>query len=63
MSSIGLIEPAQRDEIVELATRRELPAIYPIREFVAAGSLMSYGTSVTEALALPKLIASNSRRS
>jgi putative ABC transport system substrate-binding protein len=28
--------------IAELATRHRLPAIYPLREFVQAGGLMSY---------------------
>ena len=32
--------------IVELAEKNRLPAIYPIKLFVEAGGLMSYGTDV-----------------
>jgi len=39
----------QRDQIVELATRHSIPAIYFFPEFVRAGGLMSYGTSLSEA--------------
>jgi len=35
---------AERKRIVELAGRNRLPAIYPQKEFVEAGGLMSYGT-------------------
>jgi len=35
---------AERKRIVELAGRNQLPAIYPQKEFVEAGGLMSYGT-------------------
>src|SRR5262249_30123091 len=35
---------AERKLIVELAGRNRLPAIYPQKEFVEAGGLMSYGT-------------------
>jgi putative ABC transport system substrate-binding protein len=38
----------QREKLVELAVRQTLPAIYPMREFVAAGGLMSYGTSLAD---------------
>jgi putative ABC transport system substrate-binding protein len=34
---------AERKRIVELAGKYRLPAIYPNREFVDAGGLMSYG--------------------
>jgi putative ABC transport system substrate-binding protein len=34
----------QCDRVVGLATRHMLPTIYPYREYVVAGGLMSYGT-------------------
>jgi putative ABC transport system substrate-binding protein len=36
---------AHRARIVDFATARRLPAIYPYREYVDAGGLMSYATS------------------
>jgi putative tryptophan/tyrosine transport system substrate-binding protein len=36
--------------LVALAERHALPAIYPLRDFAAAGGLMSYGASLREAL-------------
>jgi putative tryptophan/tyrosine transport system substrate-binding protein len=39
----------QRDRLVELAADHGVPTIYAYREFVAAGGLMSYGASVSDA--------------
>jgi len=39
----------QRDRLVALAARYALPTIYTLREFVAAGGMMSYGGSLTDA--------------
>jgi putative tryptophan/tyrosine transport system substrate-binding protein len=39
----------QRTEIVALAARHALPAIYEWREFAEAGGLATYGTSLTDA--------------
>ncbi len=35
-------------QIVTLAARHALPAIYPVREFAEVGGLMTYGSNVTE---------------
>jgi putative tryptophan/tyrosine transport system substrate-binding protein len=40
---------SHRDQIVALAARHALPTLYDVREFAAAGGLMSYGTSLTDA--------------
>ena len=39
---------AERKRIVELAVKYRLPAIYPDKEYVEAGGLMSYGTDITD---------------
>jgi putative ABC transport system substrate-binding protein len=39
---------ARRDQIVALAARYAIPAIYDRRDFAAAGGLMSYGTNLSE---------------
>jgi len=39
---------AERKRIVELAGKHRLPAIYPQKEFVDAGGLMSYGADYTD---------------
>jgi putative tryptophan/tyrosine transport system substrate-binding protein len=40
---------ARRDQFVSLAARYSVPTVYPWREAVAAGGLMSYGASLADA--------------
>ena len=50
----GLVVPnepffdTQRDRMVALATKYAVPVIYPFREYVVAGGLMSYGPSLAD---------------
>jgi putative ABC transport system substrate-binding protein len=40
---------ARREQIVALAARHALAAMYGFREFIQIGGLMSYGTSLSDA--------------
>jgi putative ABC transport system substrate-binding protein len=40
---------SRREQIVALANYQRVPAIYPFREYVASGGLVSYGASIKDA--------------
>jgi putative tryptophan/tyrosine transport system substrate-binding protein len=50
--SADLFLLSQHQQIAELAARHALPAMYPWREYVAAGGLMCYGPSLFDAYRL-----------
>ena len=39
---------SRRKHVVELAARHRIPTIYPLREFVVAGGLASYGANLAD---------------
>jgi ABC-type uncharacterized transport system substrate-binding protein len=45
---VGAFLNSHRDRIVALAAQHPIPAIYSLREFAAAGGLMSYGTNIMD---------------
>jgi putative ABC transport system substrate-binding protein len=50
LSGSGPFMNSRRERLVALAARHALPGSYPTRQAAVAGGLMSYGTSVTDAL-------------
>ena len=48
MTFTGIRFFAERKRIVELAVKHRLPAIYPQKEYVDEGGLMSYGVDYTD---------------
>jgi putative ABC transport system substrate-binding protein len=44
----AIVPTVTRDLIITLAARHKLPAVYPIRELVTAGGLVSYGPDISD---------------
>ncbi|HVD83932.1 MAG TPA: ABC transporter substrate-binding protein [Bradyrhizobium sp.] len=49
LAGSGPFLSANRERLIALAAHHRLPASYSLREFVTAGGLMSYGTSISDA--------------
>jgi putative ABC transport system substrate-binding protein len=49
LAGTGAFTNSHRERIVALAAKHAVPAIYSLREYVAAGGLMSYAASITDA--------------
>jgi putative tryptophan/tyrosine transport system substrate-binding protein len=49
VSSDAFLMVTQKDQIIALAARHQIPTIYPRRETPVAGGLMSYGTDLKDA--------------
>jgi putative ABC transport system substrate-binding protein len=48
LTGAGGLNNTNRKHIVDLAAKARIPAVYPVKEFVDDGGLMSYGISVAE---------------
>ena len=48
VTGIGIMPAVTRDLIITLAARHKLPAVYPFREMVTAGGLVSYGPDISD---------------
>jgi ABC-type uncharacterized transport system substrate-binding protein len=49
LAGTGAFLHSHRERLVALAAQYSVPAVYALREFVAAGGLMSYSASITDA--------------
>ena len=48
LAMAGAALNSQRKQVIDLAAKNRLPAMYNVREFVEAGGLMTYGVSTTD---------------